>query len=85
MKKPNPFLVAIVSGVIGALACLGTLAAAEEKPNRVQECVYATVSAFPTLPAKTVVPECKNLSNGDRAIAYKMLDDFIESALMKSE
>ncbi len=85
MKKLNPFLVAIVSGALGALACLATTAVAQEEPDRVKECVYATVSAFPTLPAKTVVPECESLSNGDRAIAYKMLDDFIESALMKSE
>jgi len=87
MKRPNPFLVAVVSGVIGALAVLGTLSVTEE-PNRAQECLYAAVSAYPSLPVTTSPLEtldvCKGLSGPQKQELRVMVNGFLESALIKS-
>lgn len=85
MKRPNPFLVAIVSGVLGALACLGTLGMADEPKDKVQECVYAVVRDFPTYtgtePIGDTAKACKGLTEPQKKEAGKQLADFIDKSL----
>lgn len=59
MTRPNPFLVALVSGVLGALACLATTAVADEpktitktvthnvvKTDPVKNCLYGFMTEY---------------------------------------
>lgn len=85
MNRPNPFAVAIVSGVLGALGCLGVLQIQEKPTDRVQECVYAVVRDFPTYtgttPLGNVEKPCKGLSAAQKKQAGKQLSDFIDKSL----
>lgn len=85
MKSPNPFLVAVVSGVIGALACLGTLGMADEPKDSVQECVYAVVRDFPTYKGTEPIGDthkaCTGLTEPQKEEVGKQLADFIDKSL----
>lgn len=87
MTRPNPFLVAVIAGIIGALSALFTYTQTTE-PDKVQECLYASVSAYPTMPVTTSPLEtldvCKGLSAPQKQELRVMVNDFLESALMKS-
>lgn len=75
MSKPNPFAVAVVSGVIGALACLGVTSISGPQKDDVKDCVYAVVKASPK-PAREL-HECKSLDPGDYSKAEIILTDFL--------
>lgn len=77
MNRPNPFLVALVAGTIGALTALGVTALREPEKDGVRDCVYAVVQASPK-PAREL-PECKNLSPGDYSKAQYLMEDFLVS------
>lgn len=85
MNRPNPFAVAVVSGVLGALACLGTLGMTSETPDPVQECVYAVVRDFPTYKGTEPIGDtheaCKGLSEPQKAEVGEQLADFIDKSL----
>lgn len=79
MYRPNPFVVALVAGTIGALASLGVTAVSEgstgSQKDGVKDCVYAVVKASPK-PAREL-PECKSLDPGDYSRAEISLTDFL--------
>lgn len=85
MKRPNPFAVAVVSGILGALGCLGVLQIQEKPTDRVQECVYAVVRDFPTYtgttPLRNVEKPCKGLSEPQQKQVRKILSDFIDKSI----
>lgn len=85
MNRPNPFAVAVVSGVMGALGCLGVIQLQEKPADRVQECVYAIVRDFPgyggTTPLGNVEKPCKGLSEPQKKQVQKTLADFIDKSV----
>ena len=85
MNRPNPFVVAVVSGVIGALACLGTLGMTSENPDSVQECVYAVVRDFPTYTGTEPIGDtneaCTGLTEPQKDEVGKQLANFIDRSL----
>lgn len=84
MKRPNPFLVAVVAGICGALGCLGVIRAQEKPEDKVQECVYAIVRDFPTYTGTTPLGDseraCKSLTAAQKKQSGKLLADFVDKS-----
>lgn len=88
MHRPNPFLVAIVSGIFGALGCLGIFSFQEnqKKPENASErCLYAAVSAYPNWAGPGMLLDnldaCKGVSEPQKNTMRQMMKDFYESSL----
>lgn len=70
------------------LTAVTACGSSEDGEQKRQECLYAAVAAYPSLPVDSLaldsVKQCEGLSSTDRAALRTMMDRFVGAAFDKS-